>query len=162
VHATKFCIAKSFKFIRRKIMKKTIFTFLFIVTVLFLSTSLVFATENNFENIKNNMVDTVNNAGNVVGDTASGTAGAVKDGINNVGNATQNMTNDVKNGSENMANDMNNGMNNMDYEATRTSTENNNNTPDNSFNNTWTWIIFGIIALVVIGLVWYYVTQNNH
>ena len=151
-------------------MKKTIFTISFIIIAMFLSASLVFAEGNNFENVKNNIVDTVNNAGNVVGDTASGAAGAVQNGMNTVGNATQNMSNDVNNAGENMANgvknmgdDMGNAIGNMDYTAERTSTENNaNNAANAGFNNTWTWIIVGIIALVVIGLIWYFVTQNNH
>ena len=148
-------------------MKKIIFTISFVIIAMFLSASFVFAAGNNFENVKNNIVDTVNNAGNVVGDTASGAAGAVKNGMNNVGNATKNMSNDVNNAGENMANGVNNMSNDMgnsmDFTAERTSTDNNaNNAANAGFNNTWTWIIVGIIAAVVIGLIWYYVTQNNH
>ncbi len=134
-------------------MKKSIFTFSLIVIALFFSFSCVFAAEDNMNNVKNNMVDTVNNAGNVVQDTASGAAGVVKNGINGISNATQQMTNDVNNA----GNDMN-----SDYTATRTATENNMESATTGFNNIWTWVIVGIIAIVIIALIWYYVSQNNH
>lgn len=148
-------------------MKKSIFTITFIILSILFSASFVFAAENNVENVKNNMVDTVNNAGNVVQDTASGAAGAVKNGLNAIGNTTQNMTNSVNNAGNDMMNNTDNNMmntdnnSNSDYTATRTATENNTETAG-GYNNMWTWIIVGIIAIVIIALIWYYVSQNNH
>ena len=140
-------------------MKKSIFTISFIVIALFFSFSIVYATENNAENVKNNVVDTVNNTENVVKDTATGAAGAVKNGLNTIGNKTQEMTNNVKNAGNDMMNTTDNT--NTNYTATRTATEENVGTTTGGYNNVWTWIIVGIIAIVIIALIWYYVSQNN-
>lgn len=137
-------------------MKKSIFTISFIIISLFFSFSFVFATDNNMDNLKNNMMNTVNSAGNVVQDAAEGTAGAVQNGMNTVGDKSREFTNNI----ENAGNDMMDNVN-SDYTATRTAAENN-TTPSNiGYDNIWTWIIVGVIAIVVIALIWYFVSQNN-
>ena len=148
-------------------MKKSIFITLFVIFSLFISFSYVYANDNTMENIKNNLTDTANNAGNVAGDAAKGTAGAVENGMNGVGNAAQNGMNAIGNTAENMVNgvrnagnDVGNAVNDMDYSATRTAAETDANN-SGAMNNMWTWIIVGVIAIAIIALIWFYVSQNN-
>ena len=148
-------------------MKKIIFAISLIIFTLFFSFTCVYATENNMDNVKNNIVDTANNAGNVVKDTTSGAASAINNGLNAIGNTTQNMSNDAMNGVNNAADNMMNGANttannmNSDFTATRTSTEGTTDGNNSWTNNIWTWIIIGIIVVATIGIVWYFVNQNN-
>ena len=57
-------------------------------------------------------------------------------------------------------NDANTGIAGTDYTATRT-TADLTGTPTNTA-TTWVWIILAVSAVVIIGLVWYYATQNNN
>ena len=45
-----------------------------------------------------------------------------------------------------------------DYAVTRTTTDAMTN---NGTSNLWIWLIVGIAAIMIIGLVWYYGTQNR-
>ena len=167
-------------------MKKRIFIALFVLVSLLFSCSYVMANTDN--NLVEGVKSTVNDAGNMAADAGNATAGAIKDGANNVKDKTQDAMNNAKNGTEkagndvknaaenagnnvkdgmqNMGNDMNNGMNNQgtnDYTATRTATEQNtgNNTQNWMNRDIWTWIIVGIISIVIVALIWYYASRNN-
>ena len=154
-------------------MKKSIFVITFIILSVLFSYSFVYA-ENAGGQVVNGVKDTINGVGNAAGDVVNGTAGAVKDGANAVKDTTQNAANDanngmqnagddMKNGAENMGNDMRNGTNNA-FNATRTSTENATNNDNNQGwmnRDIWTWIIVGIITIVIVALIWYYASRTN-
>ena len=134
-------------------MKKSIFIALFVILSLLFSCSYVMATNDN--NLAEGVKNTVNNAENMAENAGNSAAGAIKNGAN-----------DVKNGVQNMGNDAKNAMNNMDnngYTATRTATEQNavNSTQNWMNRDIWTWIIVGIITIVIVALIWYYASRNN-
>ena len=90
-----------------------------------------------------------------IGHNSNGYLSLIKDN-----NQYQIVTNDVKNGvSEGMNNikDSVNDDNSDDYSATRTASEN-----FFSSNTMWTWIILGVVAAVIIGLIWFYAMQKNN
>ena len=72
----------------------------------------------------------------------------------------------MKDTAENTGNDMKDAVEDVGdnvYTATRTSTENTTNNGGNWMNgNMWTWIIVGIIAIIIVALVWYFVSKSNH
>lgn len=156
-------------------MKKSIFIISFIILSLFFSYSFVYA-ENAGQQVVNGIRDTVGGVENAAEDAANGTAGAIKNGTENVKNTAQDAANGAKNGMENagdntmnaMDNADNNMRNNMDngYEAKRTATEspttNNNGNQGWMNRDMWTWIIVGVITIVIIALIWYYASRNNH
>lgn len=71
---------------------------------------------------------------------------STKNAVMNVGNAIGNGVKDVANGG-------------MDYTATRTSAENN---AMGLSSTAWTWLILGIVGIVIVALVWYYGAQYEH
>lgn len=166
-------------------MRKSIFVIAFVLVSVIFSYSFVFAADakNVGNDVVNGVRNTVGGAENVVEDAAKGAAGAIKNGVqavqdtaggdnNQAQKNTENMGNDVKNTAENVGNDtknaaenVGNGMNktgNNAYTATRTATETTGETTKNWMSsNVWTWIIVGIIAIVIIALIWYYASRNN-
>ena len=164
-------------------MKKSIFIISFIILSLFFSCSFVFA-ENAGEQVVNGIRDTVGGVENAAEDATNNAGGAIKNGANAVKDTTENAANDVKNTAENMGDDVkesgenmgNNIQNTMNdntdennqgndsYTATRTAAENSANTSNSGWMNRdmWTWIVVGIITIVIIALIWYYVSRNNH
>lgn len=109
------------------------------VTVIFsciFISNYAFANNDTMANAVNGVRNVVGGAENVVENAAKDTTTTVRDGFNNVGNATQNAVSTTRT-------------------ATRTATGTNNT------NTMWTWFIVGIIALIVIGVVWYMATRNN-
>ena len=79
---------------------------------------------------------------------------ATNDGMNNAKNAVMNAGNTVGT----VTGTLDNGR--SDYTATRTATTN-----DNLFgmsNTAWTWLILGIVGIVIVALVWYYGAQYEH
>ena len=154
-------------------MKKSIFIISFIILSVFFSYSFVYA-ENSGQQMVNGMKETADGAGNAVKDAANGTAGAINNGVdglknmagdtvNNAKDGLNNAGNDIKNGADNIGDSMRNADNNT-YEATRTATENPNNNDNQGFMNRdmWTWIIVGIITIVIIALIWYYASRSTH
>lgn len=101
---------------------------------------------------------------------------------NDVKNAINKETNMIVDGANKLGSDMRNGvmdaenkiddavmMNNTDmdtrmpndYVATRASdTMATSNTQDAT--NVWIWIVLAVAIAVIVGLVWYYVAQDNH
>ena len=159
-------------------MKKSIFIITFILIALFFSFSCVFAAEGG-EKVVNGLKDTAEGAVDVAEDAANGAGNAIKNGANNVRNVTQNASNGVDNAAngignaaENVGNDMRNAAENVQdnmenqandsYTATRTASENaGNNTSGWMNRDLWTWIVVGIITIVIVALIWYYASRNN-
>ena len=105
---------------------------------------------------------------------ANNTANSVKNGVSAV-------TYTVVDGTQNLASDMRNGMDRVedgvegaltmdnvntdtrattdDYTATRTATTT--NATGTNLSTMWIWVIVAIAAMVIVGLVWYYGSQNR-
>lgn len=109
---------------------------------------------------------------------ANNTGNTIKNGVSSVTNTvvdgTQNLARDVRNGVGSLENgiegaltmDTNNNMNSNDnYTATRTATTR--ATADNTglfgldSSTMWVWLIVALAAIGIIGLVWYYGSQNR-
>ncbi len=107
----------------------------------------------------NTVVDGVNRLGsdvrNGVGNLENGIEGAIDDmGDNNDYNNNQDAT-------VNLTNDDNNDVTaTTDYTATRTTADAVGDTVNTT--TTWVWIILAVASVVIVGLVWYYATQNNN
>lgn len=126
------------------LVKKVLLFITVVFSCLFIS-NFALANNDNMMNSVNSGVNNVRNAvggaENVVENAAKGATTTVKDGLSNAGNVTQNT------------------MHNTQYSATRTATGTTNN---NAVSNTvWTWFIVGIVALIVIGIIWYMVSRKN-
>lgn len=147
--------------------KKFIIAIIIILCASFITTYSFAADE-----IKNGAMEATNTVRNVVGDAENGienvakdAAGAIRKGTGDIENAGENITGDVKNGAnnieksgENIRNDIttNNGETNDGYTAKRTATG-----MFGTNNTMWTWLILAVIAVAIIGLIWYYTVQNK-
>ena len=158
--------------------KKLLISILLILSLIF-SVSFCYAENENMQNAGENAKNALNSTGNAIEDAAKGTGDMMRDGVNAVKDGAQNLGNNIKNGVEDTGNAIKNGvddMNNNDnmnndnannnYDATRTQAEDN---VMGMAGNTWSWIIVGVAAIAIIGLIWYYTTQqtnrnryNNH
>lgn len=133
---------------------KKIFTSAIITFIISLIFYLPSAFANNMVNDATNGVrNVVGGAENAVEGAAKSGTGAIKNGINTVGNGAKNTTNTMKT-------DAKNATANDGYTATRTATGANNNLF--GMNNLWSWIVVGAIALIIIGLIWYYMARQNN
>lgn len=104
------------------------------------------------------------------------------DNVNDMKNAVGSGANTVIDGAANLATDVRNGvghvengiedaltMGNMDRQATRDTTDNYTATRTATTANgaggmsstMWVWVIVAIAAIVIVGLVWYYGSQNK-
>ena len=90
----------------------------------------------------------------------------VVDGVERMGedirNGISNAENTIENGASAIGTAVTDGVNDMatdTYTATRTSASDV-TTGNNDNAVLWTWIIVAVAAAVIIGLVWYYATQN--
>lgn len=142
---------------------------LIILTVFILSIStLCFATDtgNDIKNAVNGATNTVvDGAQNLAEDVRDGVGTAentIENGVNDIGNAVMDGENSIEDAGDdvmNAANDIGDTGNDA-YTATRSSVED--LTTDNSMNaSIWTWIAVAIAGIVIVGLVWYYASQNN-
>lgn len=127
-------------------MKKKTFTALFIIFVLLLISTFSFAN--------NDIKDDVHSATDTVIDGASNLANDARKGVGAIENTIEDGAKDIGNAIYD-----NNG-DNMGYTATRTSTSL--DTTDNMNGALWTWVILAVAGIVIVGLVWYYASQNNH
>ena len=143
-------------------MNKKIF-FTLILAVFFLISICSYSLANT--NAGNKLMNAGKSVGNAIGDTA----GAIKDGARDLTNGANNMMNNMTNANGDRESDATNtigttdGMfntGNGDYTATRTTTGTNNLL--GMSDNTWTWLIVGIVGAVIVGLVWYYGSQFEH
>lgn len=103
----------------------------------------------------------ISGAENAIEGAAKNTGNAIKDGMNQAGNMIKDSAskagNSIQNGVDNLENSMSNTSTN--YDATRTSAE---GTFMGMTSTTWSWLILGIAAIAIIGLVWYYSVQLNN
>ena len=143
-------------------MKKSIFIISFIILSLFFSYSFVSAA-NAGEQIVNGMRNTVSGIENGAENVGNGIKNGVQNAGNAVKNATENAGSELKNSVEKTGDNMRN-VGDGAYTAARTATETNNNQNTQNWmgSNIWTWIVVGIITIVIIALIWYYVSRNNH
>ena len=145
--------------------RKILLTFcIFSLLIISLCTYSIAATEGTTK-VKN----AVMNTGNMIGNTATSAANSAMNMTKDMVNGAATLGNDAVNGLENMgqgagnavgytADTIENGDNN--YDATRTATANNN--LFGLSNNAWTWLILGIIGIIIVSLVWYYGAQYEH
>ena len=108
-------------------------------------------------------ISTISFANNDIKDGVHSATDAVIDGASNLANDARKGVGAIENTVENGAKDIGNAMhhdNTNGYTATRTATT---GTTTNGMNSTlWTWVILAVAAVVTIGLIWYYASQNNH
>ncbi len=124
-------------------MKRKTLIILSILFALLLISTLSFASDD----VKNG----VHSATDTVIDGASNLANDARKGVGAIENTIEDGAKDIGNA---VFND------NTDYTATRTATT---GTTTNGMNSTlWTWVILAVAAVVIIGLVWYYASQDNH
>lgn len=160
-------------------MKKIFFSLSLVLTILFSTTVITYATKtgnNDIDAIGNSMKNIVGGAENKVEDAAKGASDATKNATNSMGdaagkagenikNAVQDAGNGIKNGAENVKNTMENTAedmkNGVQYTAERTAAETNN--AGNNFTNstTWAWIVIGVIVVAIVAIFWYYMVQSR-
>lgn len=129
---------------------------LVLAIILAFTANLVFAaTSDMVSNAGNSVKNVVSDIGNGIKDGAED----IKEGVQGVGNGTSNV---MKTEENNMAdNSKTTGItnaNNDRYNATRTATTTNVNSNNTM---TWTWFILAVATILIVGLVWYYGTQND-
>lgn len=145
--------------------KKILITLSIFCLLIMTICSYSFAANDGMNNAKN----AVMNAGNAVGSAVEGAKNAVVDGAKGITNGAATLGKDAANTTKNIGNDAKNTVGTVtgtldngrsDYTATRTATTN-----DNLFgmsNTAWTWLILGIVGIVIVALVWYYGAQYEH
>lgn len=109
------------------------------------------------------LISTISFANNDIKNGVHSATDTVIDGASNLANDARNGVGAIENTVENGVKDIGNAMyhDNTGYTTTRTATT---GTTTNNMNNgtLWTWVILAVAALVIIGIVWYYASQNNH
>ena len=143
---------------------------IFITLLMFSILSLAFCSYTFAENgAMNNARSAVMSTGNAIGDAVVGAKNVVVDGAKGLANGATSIGNSLTNANGDMENDATNTLNTDDgildtndsnYTAERTATNNNNLL--GMSDNTWTWLILGIVGISIIGLVWYYGAQYEH
>lgn len=141
-------------------MRKSLLLFSLIVAIL-----LIFST---FSFANNDIANGLNSAGSTVRNVITNAGNTIRSGIEDIGNSmnngTENVENDIDTGTQNMGNSIQGitgGTNSDDgYTATRTSATDNNIMGMSS--TSWTWLIFGIVSIIIVALVWYYGSQYEH
>lgn len=142
-------------------MSKKIFIMLFVLFSLLFVNTTCFATtiiaENSMQNAGDTMKNALQDAGNNIKNGAQNLGDDVKNGVQNGGNAIKDMTNNGNTNNPTTPGE-NMGINTpTDYTASRTSTAG-----DSANTGTmWTWIIVALIAVVIIGIMWYYMAKNT-
>ena len=131
--------------------KKTlvIVSVLFFVLVLFSNT--VFAN--------NELKQSVSNVTNKIIDGTEKLGSDVRTGIGNAENGIENFLNMNNNNTDTNNNGANDSFVN-NYVTTPTDTTG--FTQDTFNSNLWIWLIIAVASIVIIGLVWYYGTENNN
>ena len=144
-------------------MHKKLLVSLVLIMSLILPVTICYA-ESEMQKASNSVKNAVGGAENAIENAAKNAGNAVKsagnavmNGVNQAGNAIMDSANKAGNSIENAM--TNNTDNNDDYNATRTSAE---GTFMGMTSNTWSWLILGIAAIAIIGLVWYYSVQLNN
>lgn len=137
----------------------------------FFATLILFSTIV-FANTSNDIKNGINDASTTMVDGAEKLGTDVKNGINNAGsdmvNGAEHLGDDIRNGVGNAENGIEGALNMDDmkttnYVATRTTGDSSGTNNSMNINNptTWVWVIVAIAGVVIVGMVWYYATQNT-
>lgn len=142
-------------------MNKKILLCILTVLAIILSSIICFANDGN-----DNLGEELKDSGNKSEHTIQNAGEGIRNIASDIGNGIQNAASDVGRGVEDVFTTDNNSYNSMDtandgYTATRTSTDGTNAGVGGMTRTAWIWLIMGIVAIVIIALTWYYVTQNN-
>ncbi|MBE5820820.1 MAG: hypothetical protein E7310_08505 [Clostridiales bacterium] len=129
------------------ILLTILFIFLFFMSV---ST---FAVDN-VKNTVNSGVNTVADGVDRLGSDVRNGIGAVENGIENMASDAMGDTNDENKTNKNTTADSN-------YTASRISADATAATSNAASSTLWIWVAVAIAAIVIIGLVWYYASQEN-
>ena len=144
--------------------KKSFILLSVILFVLFICSGFVCAT-NEVKNTVNNVTNTIVDGTARLGNDVRNGIGAAQNGIEGALTMDNDNMNDNNNNNNTNANDgtHENGEADEavfgDYTTTRTTADATTTTDNTS--TLWIWLIVAIAAVVIIGLVWYYGTQNR-
>lgn len=130
-------------------MKKSLLKIVLFLFFILSLCSYSFANTNMINDVRNTVMD----AGNTVGN-------GLITGKNAVVNGTENLTNNTEKSMNGISGTVNNTTNDA-YNTTRTATTDSMGIST----NTWTWLIVGIVGIVIVALVWIYGSQyerNNY
>lgn len=150
-------------------MKRLYIAILIILVAFSLTYCYSFAEDSN---MMNNMENTMENAQNTMDDIGSnlkeGTENmknGIQDTAENIGNGIQDTTQNIGNGIQDAGNMVMDGMtndNNNDYTAVRTANEGyGNNTILGMDPIVFTWVVMGIVGIVIVYLIWLYAKQHD-
>lgn len=136
-----------------------------ILGIAVIAASLIIGSQNIYanqaQNITNDIRGAVGTAEQTMEDAAKGATRTVREGLNTAGEATSNMVNDVRNGVERTTDNMEDNMDNDNRDNNYTARRTNANTNGVFTATGWTWAILAVVALAIIGLVWYYMKQDR-
>lgn len=132
--------------------KKSLVLVSVILFVLCIFSSFVSANDG-AKNAVSNVTNTVVNGANHLGSDVRNGVGAVENGIEDALKFNNNRTTDTGLMGDNTRTGTTTG-----YATTRTTA---NGATTNNTSTLWIWLIVAIAAIVIIGLVWYYGTQNR-
>ena len=154
-------------------MNKKIFLSLLVISLFIISVcSYSFAAN---DNMMDNARNAVMSAGNSIGNAAVTAKNAIVNGAQDITNGAGTLGKDAMNTAGTMGNDAGDissrtdadsatgviGNGDDDYTATRTATTTDSNLLGMS-TATWTWLILGIVGIIIVALVWYYGAQYEH
>lgn len=123
-----------------------------IALFLLLSTSYVFAANNE-------LGESMHKATNTVRNVVGGTENVVENAAGAIGTGVKDLGNTFTDGAARVTDGKNDGYNTTRTTTTRTA---NNNTFLGMNSTTWTWFVLAIAAIAIVGLVWYYAMQNKN
>ena len=143
-------------------MKKIIISSFLLFTISLFSIQLFAATvdadiKSNTENTKNSVLNTVNGAKNATMNIGNSVENGIEDAKNTVTESAQKSKNSIASTGNAAMNTMESMENNYNVQKAATDT-----TVLGMNTNSWTWLIIGVVGLVIIGLVWYYGAQHEH
>ncbi len=125
------------------------------------------ATDDTLGNTMDNSMDKAGTTLQSAGEGIRNAASDIGNGISNAASSVGRGIEDIFNGDENNNQD-NSNQNSMttntemagtNYNVARTSTDR--ITGTTMSNSAWVWLILGIVGVAIVGLTWYYVSQNN-
>ena len=135
-----------------------------ILFVIFVCSSFVYATndvKNAVNGATNTVVDGVDRLGSDVRDGIGDAENGVEDALNMNDKSTDNPSHGDDN--DRVTTDGADMVTTGDYTATRTTADATTNaTTSTNASSLWIWLIIAIAAIVIVGLVWYYGTQNSN
>lgn len=151
-----------------EIKKKIILVFSLLVLILSIL-NLTFATDitEDMKDTANAMQNTAQSAGETIKEGAQNAGNTIMDSTEKAGNSVMNATNTTKDGIQNATNEVGNTLENMtttenltgDYNTTQTNADTQLTQSNNS--TMWMWVMLAVVAVLIIGLVWYYAVQSN-